>query len=233
MSNPKITDSTGIPFTLSGALDGSGNFIAYHSFLVNGTPVASGNPMPVTLPAGFATAALQPALNADGGGLAHVTNFPASQVITAAALPLPTGAATAALQPAINGDGGGLAHVTNFPATQAVSVAALPALPAGSNLIGAVGLGLTQQAMNTPALGSSVSVPANTATAIWTYNSAAKSLAITYATTGTAVISTSDGSASWLAAGGYVWNPGGDQVPNKSLTLTCTQAVTVYVAEGH
>lgn len=45
------------------------------------------------LPAGAATAANQPALNADGGALAHVTNFPATQPVSAASLPLPTGAA--------------------------------------------------------------------------------------------------------------------------------------------
>lgn len=84
-----------------------------------------------------ATAANQPGLNADGGALAHVTNFPttqavsgsvavsnlpATQAISAAALPLPAGAATAALQPALNADGGALAHVANFPATQAASL---------------------------------------------------------------------------------------------------------------
>ena len=35
----------------------------------------------------------QPALNGDGGALAHVTNFPATQPVSAASLPLPTGAA--------------------------------------------------------------------------------------------------------------------------------------------
>ena len=46
------------------------------------------------LPAGAATAALQPALNADGGALAHITNLPATQAISAASLPLPANAAT-------------------------------------------------------------------------------------------------------------------------------------------
>lgn len=50
------------------------------------------------LPSGAATAALQPAINGDGGALAHVTNFPATQPVSAAALPLPSGAATAANQ---------------------------------------------------------------------------------------------------------------------------------------
>ncbi len=68
-----------------------------------------------------ATAANQPALSGDGGALAHVTNFPATQPVSAAALPLPSGAATATNQPALNGDGGALAHVTNFPATQPVN----------------------------------------------------------------------------------------------------------------
>ncbi len=91
---------------------------------------------------GAATAAKQPGLNGDGGALAHITNLPATQPISASALPLPSGAATSALQPALNADGGALAHISNFPATQAVSgsiaVSSLPALPSGSNAIGAV-----------------------------------------------------------------------------------------------
>ena len=46
------------------------------------------------MPSGAATSANQPALNGDGGALAHVTNFPATQAISASALPLPTNAAT-------------------------------------------------------------------------------------------------------------------------------------------
>ena len=62
-----------------------------------------------------------------------VSNFPATQAISAASLPLPAGAATAAAQPALNGDGGALAHVTNFPATQPVSgTVALTAPAAGA-----------------------------------------------------------------------------------------------------
>ncbi len=91
-------------------------------------PVSVGS---LPLPSGAATAAAQPALNGDGGALAHVTNLPATQAVSAVALPLPSGAATAAAQPAINGDGGALAHVTNLPATQAVSAVALP-LPTGA-----------------------------------------------------------------------------------------------------
>jgi hypothetical protein len=64
-------------------------------------------------------------------GSVSVSNFPATQPVSAASLPLPAGAATSANQPALNGDGGGLAHVTNFPATQPVSATALP-LPTGA-----------------------------------------------------------------------------------------------------
>ena len=47
----------------------------------------SGNPLPVSasalpLPSGASTAALQPALNGDGGALTHITNFPSSQTIS-------------------------------------------------------------------------------------------------------------------------------------------------------
>lgn len=52
----------------------------------------------VPLPTGASTAALQPAINGDGGALAHITNFPATQPVSAVALPLPAGASTAALQ---------------------------------------------------------------------------------------------------------------------------------------
>jgi hypothetical protein len=50
------------------------------------------------LPTGASTSALQPAINGDGGSLEHVTNFPATQPVSAASLPLPSGAATAANQ---------------------------------------------------------------------------------------------------------------------------------------
>ena len=115
---------------------------------------------------GLATAAKQPGLNTDGGELAHITNFPATQAISASALPLPAGAATATLQPALNADGGALAHISNFPATQAVTgsvaVSSLPALPAGSNTIGAVSvsnLPVTQTVSGSVAVSSLPSLP--------------------------------------------------------------------------
>lgn len=57
-----------------------------------GLGVNAGNPLPIgatslPLPAGASTAALQPALNADGGALVHVTNLPATQAVSLAALP--------------------------------------------------------------------------------------------------------------------------------------------------
>lgn len=66
-------------------------------------PVSTPQPITATslpLPAGASTAALQPALNADGGALAHITNLPATQQISATALPNPTGAPTATAQAA-------------------------------------------------------------------------------------------------------------------------------------
>jgi hypothetical protein len=51
---------------------------------ITGTLTVSAASLP--LPAGAATSANQPALNGDGGSLAHVTNFPATQAVT------PTGA---------------------------------------------------------------------------------------------------------------------------------------------
>jgi hypothetical protein len=70
-------------------------------------------------------------LNTDGGQQVHMMNLPATQPVSAAALPLPAGAATAAAQPALSGDGGALAHIANFPTTQPVSAVSLP-LPAGA-----------------------------------------------------------------------------------------------------
>jgi hypothetical protein len=70
------------------------------------------------LPTGAATSANQPALNADGGALAHVTNFPASQAVSwsgqsvgVSSLPsLPSGSNTI-----------GSVNVANFPLSQVVS----------------------------------------------------------------------------------------------------------------
>jgi len=70
-----------------------------------------------------AIVAATPALNGDGGAPAHVTNFPATQAVSAASLPLPAGAATEA-------------SLTN--GNQKTQVTALPAIPAGSNAIGSV-----------------------------------------------------------------------------------------------
>jgi hypothetical protein len=84
------------------------------------------------LPIGAATAALQPALNADGGALSHVTNFPATQPISAAALPLPSGAATSALQTTGNTSLATIA--TNSAVGQAVTVSHAATTALGSSL---------------------------------------------------------------------------------------------------
>jgi Flp pilus assembly pilin Flp len=70
------------------------------------------------LPAGAATAANQPSLNADGGALTHITNFPSTQPVSwsgqtvgVSSLPsLPAGANTI-----------GSVNVANFPSSQTVS----------------------------------------------------------------------------------------------------------------
>lgn len=86
------------------------------------------------------------AVSTNGGGgtssSVAVTNFPATQSVSAASLPLPTGAATSANQPALNTDGGALAHVTNFPSVQPVSASSLP-LPSGAAQDGTDGTGIT------------------------------------------------------------------------------------------
>jgi hypothetical protein len=94
------------------------------------------------LPSGASTAALQPAINGDGGSMAHVTNFPATQPVSAAALPLPAGAATSALQSSIV-----TALGSPLQAGGSVAVTALPALPAGAATIGSIAntsFGVTQ-----------------------------------------------------------------------------------------
>jgi hypothetical protein len=114
------------------------------SVTINGQPIAiSAAALP--LPAGAATSAGQAAIIAalgspmqeTGGSVSiagtptvDVGNFPATQPISAAALPLPAGAATNAELVTINAtlgsplQAGGTVEVGNFPATQPVSIAA-------------------------------------------------------------------------------------------------------------
>jgi hypothetical protein len=65
-----------------------------------------------------------------------------------------------------------------------------------------------------PALGNAISVAANTATSIWSYNQYAQSLAITFATPPCALATA-------------------DRVPGSGLTITCMTAQTIYIAECH
>ena len=96
------------------------------------------------LPVGAAMASNQPALNADGGALTHVINFPAVQAVSAATLPLPTGAAQdgtdasgVPVPAGGNGIRGWLSGIySKLSGTLSVGVAT--ALPAGTNMIGAV-----------------------------------------------------------------------------------------------
>ena len=120
---------TGLTGTANGLkVDGSSvtqpvSIASMPSTPVTGTFFQSTQPVSATslpLPAGAATSASQPAINGDGGALAHVTNFPATQPVSiasmpstpvtgtfwqatqpvsAASLPLPTGAAASANQP--------------------------------------------------------------------------------------------------------------------------------------
>jgi hypothetical protein len=118
--------------TLNGMAISGGNMVAASGSVWGTAPTTlsvfgvNANVLSSVLPPNAATASGQPALNADGGANAHIMNFPATQPISAAALPLPPNAATASAQPAINGDGGSQTHVMNFPTTQAVSLASAP-----------------------------------------------------------------------------------------------------------
>ena len=94
---------------------------------------------PATLAIGLGAAV--PGNGASGGGAVggavSVSNFPATQPVSAAALPLPAGAASEGKLEAVRAllasplAVGGTVSVGNFPATQAISAAALP-LPAGA-----------------------------------------------------------------------------------------------------
>lgn len=96
------------------------------------------------LPAGAASATNQPALNADGGSLAHVTNFPSTQNVSVVALPLPSGAAqdgsdaTGIAQP--TGGAGIRGWLSGIYAklSGTLLVGLTTSLPAGANVIGAV-----------------------------------------------------------------------------------------------
>ena len=96
------------------------------------------------LPVGAASSANQPALNPDGGALTHVMNFPSTQVVAAVALPLPVGAAQdGADSSGVAMPSGGLGIRGWLSGIYAklsgtLSVGMTTALPAGTNLIGAV-----------------------------------------------------------------------------------------------
>lgn len=112
-NTPAPTSSTQI-----GCKDGSGKLQA----------AASAAPCPVTvissaLPTGAATSANQPALNGDGGALAHVTNFPATQPVSGTVAATQSGTWT--VQP------GNTANTTAWKVdgsavTQPISAASLP-----------------------------------------------------------------------------------------------------------
>lgn len=134
-----------IPFHGEWVVDGSG---VWHPELgdsagrptvnVNGTVAVSAVSLP--LPTGAASAANQPALNGDGGALAHVTNFPATQPVSAVSLPLPTGAAleTGGNLAAAKADLDAISAAAAASAT-AVNQTAVQAI-AGSNSSKAVGV---------------------------------------------------------------------------------------------
>ena len=190
-----------------------------------------------------ALAANQPALNADGGALAHVTNFPATQPVSAASLPLPAGAAVSALQPALNADGGALAHVTNFPATQPVSAAALP-LPAnaaqetGGNLAtiaAALAGALTTQpaAHTTTANSTSGTLTAGTAANILPANASRRKVVVTNNGSATMFLSWYGAAAAnvgiQVAAGASYFD---DNPFNTALSAYCASANAYTVQEG-
>lgn len=144
------------------AVDANNNLASAHvNVNASGVEVGSGaNPFAVTvvnspavqavvaaslpLPVGAATASNQPALNADGGALAHVSNFPPVQAVSITALPLPSGAAqdgndASGIVAPVGATGirGWLSGIYGrLGGTFSVGITA--ALPGGTNTIGAV-----------------------------------------------------------------------------------------------
>jgi hypothetical protein len=140
-----ISGGAGLPAGSGGASGGGGGTViqgpAGSSSWAWFVQPGSGASFPVSatslpLPAGAATAANQPAINADGGALAHVTNFPSTQAISATSLPLPSNAAQegggnlASINGKLTATANGL-KVDDSGVTQPVSAASLP-LPSGA-----------------------------------------------------------------------------------------------------
>jgi hypothetical protein len=99
-----------------------------------GTPNTPANAWPVKIT--DAAGVNEAAVDASGNVAVSVSNFPATQPVSAASLPLPTNASketggNLASIATHQTDGTQTTQVTNFPATQAVSAAALP-LPANA-----------------------------------------------------------------------------------------------------
>jgi hypothetical protein len=90
--------------TFNGMLVSGGNMVGASGSVWGTAPTTlsvfgvNANVLSSVLPPNAATASGQPTINADGGANAHIMNFPATQPISAAALPLPAGAATSANQ---------------------------------------------------------------------------------------------------------------------------------------
>lgn len=85
-----------LPYTFTQVLTQGATYIAYIASGANSTlAIIGGN--------GTAFSGFAPVINSDGGILTHITNFPATQPISASSLPLPTNAATAPNQTNVQG----------------------------------------------------------------------------------------------------------------------------------
>lgn len=103
--------------------DGSGNFVAVKG--ASTTPVAADKALVVSLSPNTAPVVVS--------GTVAVSNFPATQAISAASLPLPTGAATESTLSSLN---------SKVVTVDTGNVTISSALPAGSNTIGKIDQGL-------------------------------------------------------------------------------------------
>ena len=180
-----------------------------------------------------------------------VTNFPATQPVSAAWLPLPTGAALDMSLQTIRTTLGsplqaggtvvlgagpaaiGSVSVSNLPVTQMVSGAVSVAnFPSTQPVSGSVSVGPPSQQV--PAGETAAYVPANTSTLVWAASAAARVLRIIPDNT-TCTMRSDGGTASATSTpipGGYVFNLI-EPPPAANVSLYCRSPANVAVAQGN
>ena len=176
-------------------------------------------------------------------GSVSVSNFPATQAISAASLPLPTGAATAAGLTTINATlgspfqaGGSIGNTAfgisgtlpAFAATPTVNVGTLPAIPTGGNTIGSINV-LGGNATAVKVDGSAVTQPVSVATL-----PALTAGSAVIGVTGVAQGSTTSGQSGELIQGAVTTgNPTYTTAQTAPISLTTSGAVRTIILGGN